>query len=58
MEKQRPAQGILKSGKKVKGTTTTHAKQFFTSQLILDDLDNLNNIPFDPSLLFHLQLYS
>jgi anthranilate synthase / indole-3-glycerol phosphate synthase / phosphoribosylanthranilate isomerase len=40
-----PLKEILKGGKKVKATTTMHAKQLFTGQPILDDLDNLNNIP-------------
>lgn len=40
-----PLKEILKGGKKVKGTTTIHAKQLFAGQPILDDLHNLNNIP-------------
>ena len=40
-----PLKEILKGGKKVKGATTTHAKQLFSRQPILDDLDNLNSIP-------------
>ena len=39
-----PLKEILKGGKKVKGTTTVHAKQFFAGQPVLDDLDNLNSI--------------
>lgn len=40
-----PLKEILKGGKKLKGTTTIHAKQLFAGQPILDDLDNINNIP-------------
>ena len=40
-----PLKEILKGGKKVKGTTTMPAKQLFPGQPILEDPDNLNNIP-------------
>ena len=40
-----PLKEILKGGKKLKGTTTMHPKQLFSGQPILDDLDNINNIP-------------
>ena len=40
-----PLKENLKGGKKVKSTTTMAAKQLFTGQPTLDDLDNLNNIP-------------